>query len=462
LAHGNDAAAQVSLPLEKVCSSAVDPLEIAVGLEVAGISHAVVTERYDRADVFSLARWLWNRVPLQPAPAKLAELPRSGNWQDLVRGLLYALPALMLFALTSTLDLHLARWVLPLAISWGWGLGQVAAFVGYRLQGGQHAQSEAAAIGRVIAGAVASTWVLATSASLTLGGNAAAVVTSTALVTYMVTSAVLLVRAEERWLAVLLLPGAVASPVVLAMPHESSLARWLAVALVGGSFVGVVCRALRHTGLRRHGDRPVLARRDVVMAAGHLVHGVLCGLAVSLLVIRSRHESPDDGFARMLVPMPLLATLGVMEWQLRSFRSRVSAVTRSLDNCGMFPTLAWRQFLRSLTIYATANAVAVVAAVIAVRIHGGNVAADALTLQWLLGAAFLTDVILVLLDRVDLVLRSWSAGLVVGSVAFAGISVLSDNAIEIAVSRAGAVVVAVLLVSLLVCAYKVVSTAMSY
>ena len=31
----------------------------------------------------------------------------------------------MLLALTKALDIELAKWVLPVAISWGWGLGQV-------------------------------------------------------------------------------------------------------------------------------------------------------------------------------------------------------------------------------------------------------------------------------------------------------------------------------------------------
>ena len=75
-----------SSPLSTVCSSAVDPLEIAVALEVAGISHAVATNRYNRADVFALARTLWSQVPHRQVPAKPAKLPRAGDWRDPLAG----------------------------------------------------------------------------------------------------------------------------------------------------------------------------------------------------------------------------------------------------------------------------------------------------------------------------------------------------------------------------------------
>ena len=75
-------------PLATVCAAAVDPLEIAVALEVAGISHAVATGRYNRADVFSIARMLWGQIPLRPTSSAAPVLPRSGDRSDLARGLL--------------------------------------------------------------------------------------------------------------------------------------------------------------------------------------------------------------------------------------------------------------------------------------------------------------------------------------------------------------------------------------
>jgi hypothetical protein len=460
--EGRATARTTSSPLAAACSSAVDPLEIAVALEVAGISHAVVTERYGRADVFSLAGTLWNRIPLRPMPAKPVKLPRSGDRRDLARGLLYAVPALMLLALTSTFDLALARWVLPLAISWGWGLGQVAAFVGYRMQGGEHTQHEANVVGLVMAGAVGSTTVLSAIAALAVGGGATAVAAATALVTYMVASAILLVRSDERWLAILLLPGTLASPIVLAMSQGSLPARSMAAIFVGGSFLAVVGRALRNVRVRKGSVGRAFGRRDIVTGSGHLLHGVLCGLAVALVVIHAGPARAGSGFTRMLLPMPLLATLGVMEWQLRTFGSRVARLTHSLESCRDFPRLAWHQLVRSLAICVAANATVAVAAMIAVRIHGGDIAIGPIMLQCALGAVFFTDLIVVLLGRLDLVLRSWLAGLAVGCLAALGLLVLTESVTDVQPYLAGSAVISVVIVSLLFHARQVVSAAMSY
>lgn len=447
--------------LATVCSSAVDPLEIAVALEVAGISHAVATDRYNRADVFALARTLWSRIPLRPALAKPAVLPRSGDRHDLARGLLYVLPAVMLLALTKTFDVELARWVLPLAISWGWGLGQVAAFVGYRVQGADFAY-DATIMARVVAGSMVATFIVSIAATLIAGGGVIAVVATTALVTYMVASAILLVRAEERWLAALLFPGALASAFVLAKSNGSDLSRTIAVVAIGGSFVAVVCRAVRRARLHTNAADGRFVRRDLLIASAHLLHGVICGVAVSVVVIQLRHPSPENEFGRMLLPVPLLASLGVMEWQLHTFGSRMSRLIHSLESMDRFPALSRRVFYRSLGICVAAIVTPAAAVVIAIRIHGGGVPMAALTVQCALGAVFFTDLIMVLLDRVDLVLRSWLCGIAAGIVAFSITVLITGTESSAAVLPAAAVLVAVVLVSLLLHVRQVVATAMNH
>jgi hypothetical protein len=444
-----------------VCSAAVDPLEIAVALEVAGISHAVVNERYDRADVFSLAGTLWDRIPLRSVPAKQIVLPRSGDRRDLARGLLYALPAVMLLALTSALELELARWVLPLAISWGWGLGQVTAFFGYRLQSDQHSRREGATVSRIIAGSAVSTCLLATTAALALGGSTSDVTAATGLVTYMVASAILLVRAEESMLALMLMPGLFASPIVLIAPSGSVLSHAVAIVLIGGSFVAVLIQALRDTTFRTRGGKPIFARNDLIVASGHLLHGVLCGLSISLVVIQTGNAAPENEFARLLLPVPMLATLGVMEWQLHTFRARVAILIHSLGSCRDFPKLARREFLRSLAMCVSSNATVALAVVIAVQIHGGDVAIGALAAQCALGAVFFADLILVLLDRLDLVQRSWLTAVALGVASLFMVLAL-DNEVSLAVRRAGFVLVSVVLVSLLIHVRTVVSAVMSH
>ena len=459
---GDDVDLIGSSPLARVCASAVDPLEVAVALEVAGISHAVATDRYNRADVFALARTLWNRLPLRPEPAKPPTLPRAGDRRDLARGLLYVLPALMLLAVTNAFDLHLARWVLPLAISWGWGLGQVAAFTGYRMQGAQ-LSDQATIMVRVVAGAAGSTLLISMATAFFAGGSATEVVATTALVTYMATSAILLVRAEERWLAMLLLPGALASAFVLVGPNGSMVSRTVAIVFIGGSFFAVVCRALRQAKL--HVDKSSRARfgsRDVLSGSGHLLHGVICGLAVSLVVIQTGHAVPENNFGRMLLPVPLLAALGVMEWQLHTFRSRIAHLTHSLERIEDFPGPARQVLLRSLAICVAAMGIPAVGVMIAVRIHGGDVAVGALTLQCGLGAVLFTDLIMVLLDRLALVLRAWLIGIAAGGAWLLAELALTNRDLGGSVFPSACLLVAVVLLLLLFEAREVVSAAMNH
>ena len=458
---GMDVTELGSSQLATVCSSAVDPLEIAVALEVAGISHAVATDRYNRPDVFALARTLWSRIPLRPALAKPAVVPRSGDQRDLARGLLYVLPAVMLLALTKTFDLELARWVLPLAISWGWGLGQVAAFVGYRLQG-TDLRYEAVIMARVVAGSAVATLIVSMATTFTAGGGGIAVVATTSLVTYMVASAILLVRAEERWLAALLLPGALASAFVLVQSNGSVLSRTVAAVAIGGSFLAVICRAIRQARFRTSAGGGRFARRDVAIASGHLLHGVICGVAVSLVVIQLSHSATENEFDRMLLPVPLLASLGVMEWQLHTFGSRMSRLIHSLNSMDRYPELSRRVFYRSLAICVATIVTAAAAVASAIRIHGGDIPTSALTVQCALGAVFFTDLIMVLLDRLDLVLRSWLFGIAAGTVAFVSTLLIAGTEAGEAVLPAAAVLVAVVLASLLLHARQVVAAAMNH
>ena len=188
---------------------------------------------------------------------------------------------------------------------------------------------------------------------------------------------------------------------------------------------------------------------------------MLCGLAISVVVIQSGPTSPEDSFARLLLPVPMLATLGVMEWQLHTFRARMAIHIHALESCRRFPSLAWREFLRSLAICVASNATVAVAVLIAVRIHGGSFPAGSMAIQCALGAVFFTDLIVVMFDRLDLVLHSWLTALGLGVAAF-GTLLLLDNDAALAFRWAASVLVAVVLVALLVHARTVVSIAMNH
>ncbi|MGC0312685.1 hypothetical protein [Kitasatospora acidiphila] len=100
-----------------LCERAVDSLEIAAGLEEAGIGAALVG-RYRHADVFALAEELFARVPRRPVePAPVAPEPRPPGWRHRFGVLVGLLGALLLplatappGALGTALTLAVAGW----------------------------------------------------------------------------------------------------------------------------------------------------------------------------------------------------------------------------------------------------------------------------------------------------------------------------------------------------------------
>jgi hypothetical protein len=366
----------------------------------------------------------------------------------------------MLLALTKALDVELAKWVLPVAITWGWGLGQVAAFAGYTIQG-VGMPYEAIIMVRLLAGAALSTWIVSTLATMVAGGGGTDVGATTALVTYMVASAILLVRAEERWLAALLLPGALASGYVLTRSNGSVFSRTAAVVVIGGSFVAVLCRASRQLRLRNPGTRR-LAVHDGLVASKHLLHGVICGVAVSLVVIQRGHPSAANRFGHLLLPVPLLASLGAMEWQLHTFRARTARLLNSLGSIREFPRLARQVFYRSFMICVLAIVTPAIGVMVAIRIHGGDIPVEALTVQCALGAVYFVDLIMVLLDRLDLALRSWLSGIVAALIAGGALFAVAGRHLNSVVYPSATVLVAVVLGSLLLHCREVVSAAMNH
>ena len=186
LSAGRDCEAGDSL-VATVCASAVDPLEIAASLEASGISKRVVAERYGYANVFALAEELWTKVAFRPGPgAPRNNLWRVGNVRDLGRGALYAAPALMLLALTRAANLQFSWWVLPLAITWGWALGQVTAYFGYTFKSRPNRRNEKLVLGWVMVATVISTADFASVAMILIGGDGASILGATGVTTYMV------------------------------------------------------------------------------------------------------------------------------------------------------------------------------------------------------------------------------------------------------------------------------------
>lgn len=442
-----------------ICAAAVDPLEIAAALEAAGMSHQVVNDVYGRPDVFTLAGQLWVQVPFQAPVVQPAAVERRGGLPDLARGALYAAPAFSLFALTRSLHVRLAWWTLPLALTWGWALGQVTAFTGYTLRGRGNAAGEARIGGLLLVFAALSTTALAAGAVFVTRGGVGSVVAAAGVTTYMVASAILLLHNEEWIAAQLLAPGATASAVALIPASSSDTDLPLIVVIVGSAAITVV-GATRHLRFTARGDFG-LGTTDLRISLAHLAHGVLCGLALSLVAIHGAHTHAENGSPAILA-LPLLLTLGIMEWQLRSFKAGIGHLTRRHTAFDQFRPKARVVFLRSFGIYVVAGVIASAAVAVAIWIGDDTPPYGVLGSQVVLGAAFFLDLTIVSIGRLDLVLPCWLIGVAAGLTYAAWVELTDSVAGDVLIWRSACVAAVVAFISLFLRARRVAPAAISH
>jgi hypothetical protein len=391
--------------LAEACSAAVDPVEIAARLEAHGVSSQVAVDAFGYADVFSTAEALYRSLPFQDVEPPAPVVPGRGGPVDLLRGALYALPALFLPVVVTGFGLHLAWWVLPVGLTVAWGTSQAAASCAWTLAGRKDSRSDAVvALGSTLLSGLACL-ALALVAARALGGGGASAVTVSAIGLYVAASGALVFQRSELLLTVCTVPAAAGS--LLSLGHlpvhvSRATAAWCVVATAAL----VVLGANRFVVTRRW-HRPVLVVGDWIQAVKFLAYGMSCGLMLSALI---GFAGGMDGSARALsiAVWPLLLTLGLMEWQLRTFRSRATtALSVSLD-LDDFGRRVGRAFRRSITLYVGVLVILSVVCLVIGRLHHAAGVPLLLASVGALGVAFFMALLLACSGRINLVLRCWA------------------------------------------------------
>lgn len=406
--------AEVPERLVTRCRAAVDPLEIAAALEVNGISHAVATDRYRRADVFSIAHSIWNRLAAEPVVVVDDDWSRRpGTWRDLARGVLHAVPVLVLLGVCHAFDTRLERWVLPVAISWGWGLGQATAHLAATARMRLAARPAAELRAQLLAVGGGSGLVLAALASIVRGTDPVSFTVAAALPLFMVATAIVLAAEREVTLARALVPG-VLGAIVSVLPHGTGTLRWLVAALALATVVSVVVAAHRDDTPRPRGaTAELLAAHHLRIAGVLLVHGLLVGAMASALVIDRRLRGLE-GDVVLIVSLPLLATLGLMEWHLRTLRARLGDLADRHRTVTGFAAAARGQVVSTLFLYGAMVAIVAVAVGVVADPRGLDLWAF-LGAQVLFGVACLADLCLVAYGSVRAAVAAWSCGVAVAA-----------------------------------------------
>ncbi len=392
--------------LLKVVTAAVDPLEIAASLETCGLSNAVVKDRFGHQDVFGLAQELYGSARFRGAPAKDPGTKRPGGIADLGRGVVFATPTLMFAGGAIALRSWLSWWTVPLALICGWAFGQFVSYSGFSRQAS--GEGSGATVVWALLVALVSCTCLGLAGDVIMGGRYSGALFAAAACAFMTAAAELVVHSEERLIGVMLVPGAIGS--LIFITHEPfRMPTIVAVALAGISVGGTVVAALRRLP-RRWWRLPVVKRADLPTALRYFAHGVCCGLFVALfMVLEPAKVRPDSWPAAAAYPMIL--SLGVMEWQLRSLRAGARAVLLGSYTVSDFAVAARRKLARAALCYLVALVVLTSVVQALAYARGVAVPVPLLLAGICLAIAFFLALVVSSFGRVELVLLGWTAGL---------------------------------------------------
>ncbi len=402
---------QLPRSLLDVVTAAVDPLEIAAALETRGFSNAVVHDRFGHRDTFTLADQLYSAVEFSPAAATELGRNRPGGVHDLGRGLVFATPTLMFAGAALALRSGLSWWTAPLALVCGWAFSQFVAYLGFSREA--VAEPAGATVVWGLVGAVLSCICLGLIGEAVLGGSYVGIVFAVAACAFATAAAALVVRAQERLIALMIIPGALAS-LVFITGEPFSLPSALIIVLIAASIAGTVAAGLRHVPAMWW-RLPVVTRAEAPAAARSFANGCCCGLFLSILVVLQPGASNVHDWGAHNWPAvaayPMILSLGVMEWQVRSLRAGTRGALSSVYEIAVFPRVVQRKLARATFSYLAV--LGLLTAIVRALAYAQQVpvATSLLVASSCLSVAFFLALVVTSYGRVDLVLPAWSAGL---------------------------------------------------
>jgi hypothetical protein len=141
-------------------------------------------------------------------------------------------------------------------------------------------------------------------------------------------------------------------------------------------------------------------------SAKFLLYGVGCGLLTSALIGFGTRGAHASG-AVAIAAGPLLVTLGLMEWQLRSLRSRIDWALRESAHLDQFRRRARNAMARSITIYVGVLAATSIVALLVALLRNLSTAPLLIFTVDGIGISFFLALIFVSAGLIDQVLLAW-------------------------------------------------------
>ena len=349
-----------------LCANAVDPLEIAAGLEMDGLSDQSTRVRYGFPDVFALAEELFRLTERRPDEPK----PTANPWgttigKHALHGLLFALPALCYPVASSLMVDRGALLLLVVSMLVSWPASQGLSYLGHSRRSRRDPDGSRWLLraGLGVFGLVLVAIVLLTAI---LSGEPAAVQWFAAgQGGYLLAATVLLVGGGERWLCVALAPGVLVSAgyLVTGRPPALHLAAWLAL---GATLAAALGLAVWKTSWPRPKPNRRLVRAGELRASvpyalfGLLVIGML---VFPLIAPRLFPGIRGADATTLLGTLPLSLSMGAAELQLYRYRGRIFALLQRTTRLAQFAGRSRLVLTRALGEYLGMATVAMVAVV---------------------------------------------------------------------------------------------------
>jgi hypothetical protein len=411
--------------LAHAVSSSVDPLEAAVVLESRGVNDRLARDLFGAADVVDLARREIriagpDRATTEPdaappPPSELAAPPRT-RWLAL-RGILYALPALVALALVPAVDPVESALVLGgLVVSWAWsyGVASVAwAYLGDRDPAGARRFLRRSLVMGVLLAVVVAT--VAVYAALILTSTMQVTLATVALLAgqsaYLMAAAVLLMTGHELLLLVALAPALAALVLDVGGRTVGAPLHW-----IGGSVALATVFALFAT---RGAARPVqrLGRAAWSRGLQQFAFGLLVALVVLFPAVNELVNENYDALplSVTVAALPLVLAMGIAEGLLYRYRARMHGLLGDTASPAVFSRSARRALAGHQLVFAAALAALTAAVGGAVIALSGAVDARYVLLALdyaVLGPALFAAMLLSLLGRAERVLETLGAAAV--------------------------------------------------
>jgi hypothetical protein len=382
------------------CASAVDSMEVAARLETFGLSARVVSSKFGYPNVFAAAEVVFDTIPYIDVKPKAQPMPPMGRPFDLLRGALYAIPAVFFSVIILSFGLGRHWWLLPVGLTVSWGTSQAFSVLGWSMRAHNDQRSDSLLAASSMFTTAVFCFVAALVVRSILGGTMTCVAVTVSLGVYISASSILIFHSAERLLILCLIPALVGSLLSLGVLSFRA-ASWFVVASAGLVVIG----ALGSVAADRW-RRPTFSRDVRRQALKFLTYGVGCGLMTSSVVGFGTAGAKASG-AVAIAAGPLLVTLGLMEWQLRSLRSRTAAAMSQTSDLAHFSRQARSALARSITTYVGSLAViSAMAGVVAAVRHVAMAPLLILTVD-ALGISFFLALIFVSAGFIDRVLRAW-------------------------------------------------------